>query len=73
MANDVTVMLDALFERKLTLDDVVARFRGRSWADASAGTYDDVVAAYDQGRLDDMQYGELLEAVAEAQSAEAGF
>jgi hypothetical protein len=69
MANDVTVMLDALFERKLSLSDVVARFKGRSWADPSAGTYDDVVAAYEQGRLTEMQYGELLEAVVEAQEA----
>ena len=28
MANDVTVMLDGLFERKLTLDETVARFIG---------------------------------------------
>jgi len=69
MANDVTVMLDALFERNLALADVVARFKGRSWADQSAGSYDDVVAAYEQGRLTDMQYGELLEAVVEAQEA----
>jgi hypothetical protein len=69
MANDVTVMLDGLFERKLTLDETVARFRGRSWADQSSGTYDDVVAAYDQGRLTDQQYGALLEAVVEAQEA----
>jgi len=69
MANDVTILLDALFDRKLALNDVVARFRGRSWADPSAGTYEDVVAAYDQGRLTEMQYGELLEAVAEAQAA----
>ena len=72
MPNDVTVLLDALYERKLTLNDVVARFKGRSWSDPSAGTYDDVVAAYERGELTDQQYGALLEAVVEAQEQEAG-
>ena|SRR5579859_6687593 len=35
-----------------------------------AGSYDDVVAAYDLGRLTDEQYTVLVAAIAEAQRAE---
>jgi hypothetical protein len=78
MANDVTDLLDALYARKISLKEVVARFRGGTWpfdlgADAdNSGTYEDVVAAYEQGRLTEDQYGQLLEAIAEAQSDAAG-
>jgi hypothetical protein len=80
MPNDVTVLLDALYERKLTLNEVVARFKGRSWPDARAdfkgsvpegeGRYQDVTDAYEGGRLTDDQYPALVEAIME--SVEAG-
>ena|SRR5215472_16039071 len=34
------------------------------------GSYDDVVAAYDRGRLTDVQYQILVDAIAEARRAE---
>jgi hypothetical protein len=34
------------------------------------GSYDDVVAAYDRGRLTDAQYAVLVEAIAESRRAE---
>jgi len=34
------------------------------------GSYDDVVAAYDRGRLTDVQYETLVDAIAEARRAE---
>ncbi len=91
-ANEVTQLLDALYDGTLTLDQVAHRFRQRQWprrteppsstylematADASdpdpyiPASSDDVVAAYDRGRLTDFQYEVLIEAIAVAKRAE---
>ena len=88
MRNEVKELLDLLYERKMSLDEVAERFRARSWPghpQNSAGTfaevasadsadpdpyipesYDDVLAAYDRGRLTDSQYEVLANVIAEA-------
>ena len=92
MGNEVTEMLDALHNGTMTIDQVVQRFRERTWprrqrpepttyADMAAeelqdpepyvpGSYDDVAAAFHDGRLTEEQYTKLIEAIAESKRDE---
>lgn len=94
MSNEVALLLEALHDGSMTLDEVAERFRQRSWPHrvrprpssylemAAAeqedpdlyipGSYDDVVAAYDRGRLTDTEYETLVNAIAEARRIEEG-
>ena len=94
MSNEITELLDLLYQRKISLDEVADRFRARSWpshpqhkaetfaevAEADLTdpdpyipeSYDDVLAAYDRGRLTDSQYEVLANAIAEAAIAMFG-
>jgi hypothetical protein len=92
MTSEVTDLLNALHEGRLTVDQVAQQFRERRWPrrrrplpdtymDALAaefddpdtyvpGSFDDVIAAYDQEKITREQLRILSEAVAEAQRAE---
>jgi hypothetical protein len=92
MTSDVTELLNALHEGRLTVDEVARQFEKRKWPrrrrplpdtymEARAaelddpdtyvpGSYDDVIAAYDQQKITLDQLQVLSEAVAEAQRAE---
>jgi hypothetical protein len=92
ITTEVTELIAALRDGSLSLDEVVQRFRQRSWprtrkpeptsyldmAAAAledpqpdvAGSFDEVVAAYDRGELTRTQYRALAEAVAESLRAE---
>jgi hypothetical protein len=78
MANDVTELLDVLYERKISLEEVTARFRGRTWPfdravdTGNSGSWEDVEDANQAGRLTDDQYPTLLEAIVAAQAQAAG-
>lgn len=91
MQNEVTELLDALYDGTMTVDDVARRFRERAWPRRQVaepgsylemaaaelqdpepyvpGSYDDVAAAYHQGRLSDADYTLLIEAIADSKRA----
>ncbi len=92
MNNEVSQLLDALYDGSMKLDEVVEIFRQRSWPHremVSGATYlemataeqedpdpyipesyDDVVAAYDRGRLTDAEYETLVNAIAASRRTE---
>jgi len=92
MTSEITVLLNALHDGSMTVDEVAERFRARKWprrrrqsADSYVdmlsaeledpetylpGSFDDVIAAYDQQKITRDQLRVLSEAVAEAQRAE---
>lgn len=94
MNNEVSKLLDALYDGSLELDEVAKIFGQRTWprrehartdtySEMAAaeqedpdvyipGSYDDVVAAYDRGRLTDAQYETLVNAIAESRRTESG-
>jgi hypothetical protein len=92
MTNEVRELLDALYEGRMGLDEVAARFRQRTWpwrhsrqpstylemaADELLdpdpylpGSFDDVIAAYDAGKISTDQFRFLSHAVAQAPRAD---
>jgi hypothetical protein len=92
MSSEVTDLINALRDGKMTLDQVAQRFRQRSWPRRTTpppatylelaaaaqqdpepyvpNSFDDVVAAYDLGRVSDYEYAVLSEAVVESKRAE---
>jgi hypothetical protein len=91
-ASEVADLIASLRSGSITLDDVAARFRQRTWSRTQptepqnyielaaqaqldprthlAGSFDDVLAAYDRGELTREQYRTLAEAVADSIRAE---
>jgi hypothetical protein len=91
-ASEVADLIASLRSGSMTLDDVAARFRQRTWSRTRptepqnyielaaqaqldprthlAGSFDDVLAAYDRGELTREQYRTLAEAVADSIRAE---
>jgi hypothetical protein len=94
MSSEVTDLINALEDGTMSLDEVVQRFRQRSWprrrtpvpttylelAAAAqqdpepyvSGSFDDVAAAHQEGKLTDDQYAVLSEAVSDSKRAEDG-
>jgi hypothetical protein len=88
MNSEVTQLIDALSSGRMSLEQVAARFRERSWPEAPRpepqsylemaaaaqedpepyipGSFDDVIKAYDLGKITDHEYAVLSEAVAES-------
>jgi hypothetical protein len=92
MSSEVTELITALRDGRMTLDQLAATFRERAWPRRDApvpstylehaaaaeedpepyvpNSFDDVVAAYDLGKLSDDEYAVLSAAVAESKRAE---
>jgi hypothetical protein len=92
MSSEISELIAALRDGRMTLDEVAERFRHRSWPRRAtplpttyleraaaaeqdsepyrSGSFDDVAAAHQEGRLSDREYEVLSEAVAESKRAE---
>jgi hypothetical protein len=91
-ASEVADLIASLRSGSMTLDEVTARFRQRTWSRTQpikpqnyielaaqaqldprthlAGSFDDVLAAYDRGEITREQYRTLAEAAADSIRAE---
>jgi hypothetical protein len=72
MDSEITQLIAALRSGTMNLEQVAQRFREREWPrrNTAPGSFDEVDAAYEQGKLSEDEYDTLAAAMSESLRAE---